>query len=162
MIHGHLIYEGSKISIVIIITPITHVNMNIVYLLNNTLSVYRMLVNSDKVQLLTHKHLLHTYKHIHTTSYKNYLSRYVSRFESYLIPTFLIMITGIRFASTFYSLFYYPYTSFLSQIANCTMQNIIKLLTENKNDINIVKSYFTIVRRMFKQTRHETWNILCD
>jgi hypothetical protein len=157
LIYGHLIYEGSKISIVIIITPITHVNMNIVYLLNNTLSVYRMLVNSDKVQLLTHKHLLHTYaytntyKHIHTTSYKNYLSRYVSRFESYLIPTFLIMITGIRFASTFYSLFYYPYTSFLSQIANCNMQNTNKILIEIKikkillNHISIPQCYYKTI-----------------
>ena len=73
---------------------------------------------------LTHTHTntnwTYTCTNSHTyakASYKNYLSRYVSRFESYLIPTLLTFITGIRFASNLlFSSLFYSSTSVIVQI----------------------------------------------
>ena len=57
----------------IIITPITYMNMKIVYLLNNTRRIYRMLVNADKAPLLTHTYPLHT--HIHAQNFTHDLTK---------------------------------------------------------------------------------------
>ena len=57
----------------IIITPITYMNMKIVYLLNNTRRIYRMLVNADKAPLLTHTHTLFT--HIHAQNFTHDLTK---------------------------------------------------------------------------------------
>ena len=104
LILRHLKQEGSKMSS-IIITPITYMNMKIVYLLNNTRRIYRMLVNADKAPLLTHTHTLFTHiktltcTKFHTWSYKNDVSRYVSRFKLYLIPKCLTQIARITLTS---------------------------------------------------------------
>ena len=98
LILRHLKQEGSKMSS-IIITPITYMNMKIVYLLNNTRRIYRMLVNADKAPLLTHTHTLFTCTKFHTWSYKNDVSRYVSRFKLYLIPKRLTQIARITLTS---------------------------------------------------------------
>ena len=72
LILRHLKQEGSKMSS-IIITPITYMNMKIVYLLNNTRRIYRMLVNADKAPLLTHTYPLHT--HIHAQNFTHDLTK---------------------------------------------------------------------------------------
>ena len=133
LILRHLKQEGSKMSS-IIITPITYMNMKIVYLLNNTRRIYRMLVNADKAPLLTHTHIpsSHTYTctKFHTWSYKNDVSRYVSRFKLYLIPKRLTQIARITLTSkilvsSFISLSIYLHTLIYIKIYTLLADNKI-------------------------------------